>query len=144
MDRIDAAVKWWSEKVSSRVHHENGDKSSSGRFSMALADFLVQPVTDEQKVIFEAELKKELTEKYKEWGDYLVVGVDYSPDLPLINAAEKAGINTMNFPFKTYMSFRDNRLSVREGYGAQPVTIWEEGKVKEWSGIRKDGQKDRV
>ena len=41
-----------------------------------------------------------------------------------MNAANKAGINRLNFPFKTGMFVSDTEVSVKEGYGEPYKTIW--------------------
>jgi len=45
---------------------------------------------------------------------------DYGPDIPLVTAAERAGLK-MEFPWKTGMFLSENHLSVSHGYGAPYV-----------------------
>lgn len=121
---LKKAVKWWSDQVRGNKPHDNGDNSPAGRMGMLMADSMRKPVGDVQIGIFEKTLEEGLKARFEEWGDnYVYVGVDYSPDVVLSEAAQAAGIGPYNFPFKTMMLFKDGEIWVREGYGAEPVQI---------------------
>ena len=124
MENLEKAVKWWSNKVCKQTHHDNGDYSVQSALAMAIADMGVKQVSAEQRTVFEEELGKLIEEKEKEWeGCYFSIGVDYGPDDVLGAAAKAAGINVLNFPFKTHMYFQDGKIIVRDGYGAPPVEL---------------------
>lgn len=121
---LKKAVKWWSDQVRGNKPHDNGDDSPASRMSMLMADSMRKPVGDVQIGIFEKALEEGLKARFEEWGDnYVYVGVDYSPDVVLSEAAQAAGIGPYNFPFKTMMIFKNGEIWVKEGYGAEPVQI---------------------
>lgn len=124
MKDLEKAVKWWSNKVCKPKPHSNGDESRGSVFAMILADMGTKEVTDEQRMTFEKKLGELIEEKEKEWeGLQFCIGCDYGPDNVLGDAAKAAGINELNFPFKTLMIFKDGKIMVRDGYGAPPVEI---------------------
>ena len=105
---LKKAVKWWSDQVRGNKPHDNGDDSPAGRMGMLMADSMRKPVGDVQIGIFEKALEEGLKARFEEWGDnYVYVGVDYSPDVVLSEAAQAAGIGPYNFPFKTMMIFKN-------------------------------------
>lgn len=121
---IKKAVKWWSDQVRGNKPHDNGDDSPAGRMGMLIADSMRKPVGDVQIEIFEKALEEGLKAHFEKWGDnYVYVGVDYSPDVVLSEAAQAAGIGPYNFPFKTMMLFKNGEIWVKEGYGAESVQI---------------------
>ena len=119
---IKTAVKWWSNKLRSRAHHDNGDSSSSSVMACLFADMLSKPITDEQLEVFEAELTKILEVETTNHG-FIMLMVDYDPCVMLYNAAKAAGISEYNFPFKTNVNVinRDGNYTVQvsDGY-AEP------------------------
>ena len=123
MSNIDVtkAAKWWADQICGNKPHDNGDSGRSSVFACMLADMGREPVSDEQRKVFEDELVVQINKLFEEWGENgASIGCDYGPDLYLSNAADKAGINHLNFPFKTDMFFRNGVISVKEGYG-QPI-----------------------
>lgn len=125
MEEAAAAAEWWASKIDGRHHHDNGDRSSAGAIGMFLADALMKAPSEEQVDKFKGALITELLNENN--ASLLAFGglhCDYGPGLFLRDAAEEAGIESYNFPFKTSMSFRDGEIFVRDGYGAQPVKIY--------------------
>lgn len=122
----EVMAKWWGEKVSGKIVHDNGDKSFHSSFAGALADSMATQITDEAKKIFIDALIEEIVS-----GEKFVncIGCDYHPDKILADAAIKAGINEFNFPWKTYMYIGHDPcgniiVTVREGYGSPPEDIY--------------------
>lgn len=124
---INVAVDWWTEKITGLHKHDNGERSLNALLGMAMADYGMKAVTLEQEKTFREELKKSIMEYIDDCGDFclgrgIFIGCDYGPCEVLAKAAEKAGINVLNFPFKTDMQITTYRVSVSDGY-AQPWKI---------------------
>ena len=121
-ESFDKAINWWADKISKRAAHSNGDSSTSSVMACIFADMGYKQPTEEQLKIFREELRNQLEQEYTEcngtWDIFL--GCDYGPGLILSKAAKKAGINELNFPFKTNMRIRPGgEVLVSDGY-AQP------------------------
>lgn len=120
---INIAVEWWANKVKAKIPHSNGDNGLSSIFACLLADDGMQDTTDEQLDIFKRELRSRIeADLYNRWGE-VYLGVDYHPTPNLRESAKVAGINVLNFPFKTDMYIKwDNNdeyeVYVHDGYGA--------------------------
>jgi hypothetical protein len=115
------AVQWWSDKLMSGQPHNNGDNSIPSVIMCMLADIGAKPITRWQLSIFENELTKLLNDDYDKWLvqcglDAFSIGCDYAPDKVLCVAANRAGIDLNNFPFKTHMRITKSGVSVRDGY----------------------------
>ena len=113
-EQVEKAVNWWS-KVINKPKFDGLSKSErrdprNKDYQMAelLASALVEEINDEQIEIF----KKELTEELKkdDYNPYHGLHVDYHPDPALMDAAEKAGISTNNFPWKTSLWFEEEKV----------------------------------
>ena len=123
-ESFDKAINWWADKISKREAHSNGDNSTSSVMACILADMGYKQPTEEQLKIFREELRNQLEQEYEEykgmWAIFL--GCDYGPGRALREAAKKADINDLNFPFKTNMRIEpDGKVLVSDGY-AQPYT----------------------
>jgi len=114
---FEKAVNWWCEKLKENAPHSNGDNSLPSTMACIMADMGTKAVTEEQIATFKEELMKELEKADNRFAIYLEC--DYGPCRILNSAAEKAGINVLNFPFKTGMEIRDGKVRVSAGY-AQP------------------------
>ena len=121
----EVTAKWWADKISGDVKFDNGDTSFGGLMCAAMAKTLVKSVTDEQKKTFVDKLTEIILKN-----QFDCVSVDYHPDGQLKEAAEAAGINENNFPWKTvtwmlYDKETDSfRVVVREGYCADSQQIY--------------------
>lgn len=133
MDRervIEVAVNWWADKISKRHHHDNGDNSTASVMACLMADMGHKETTEEQVEVFKRELTALLTDEYEnffgksEHGSILL-GCNYGPSLILDKAAEIAGINILNFPFKTFMYIGKGEVKVSDGYCQPLVKIGE-------------------
>ena len=138
---IDTAVNWWTEKVTGFHHHDNGDRSEQSALAMMMADIMTKPVAEEQAEVFKKTLKKLVTEELdrledgqKSWG--VELGCDYGPCVLLGQAADKAEISTLNFPFKTWMRITETDVKVHDGYGApEKILYTSKGDLNEWTDI---------
>ena len=119
---IIVAVQWWSDKLMSGKPHSNGDNSPASVFACMFADIMAKSISKEQISIFEKELTGILNAEYDtqlfRYGfKSIYIGCDYAPCNLLYTAANKAGINPNNFPYKTHMQIARNSVSVADGYG---------------------------
>lgn len=120
-EAIEKAVNWWAEKVGGSQPHSNGDDGLASVMACMMADVGRKPVSKVQIATFKEELAKRIAEA----GDrsQIFLSCDYGPCKMLSESAEIAGINVLNFPFKTDMTIRDGKeVLVSDGY-ARP---WEE------------------
>jgi len=123
---IETAVNWWSERVTGKCTHDNGDRSNTSTFAGLFADLMIEP-TNDQSII--DTYKKSLTNhilKASGKSNNLCLSCDYSPDFILSMAAKEAGISLHNYPWKTTMLITDKEIKVSEGYGQPYQTIYSE------------------
>lgn len=128
---IKAAAEWWADRVCKPVFHglsdeERKDRSNDG-YVMAemMASLLAKPVDSQQREDFIKALSDAIREMNGECYK-LQLFVDYHPTLMLADAADKAGIDHSNFPWKSGMHFHDDgKVTAWCGYGTQDVVIYE-------------------
>ena len=125
---ILTATQWWSDKLASRAPHSNGDRSAASMFACLFADMGTKPLTEDQRSIFEKVLAERLQSEYDDKivnrkFSHFGLGTDYGPTLELAEAAQAAGINNLNFPFKTWMNIFKDHVEVSDGYGAAYTRI---------------------
>ena len=109
----DIACEYWLRTLRGSVVHDNGDHSKENDFAMFLADFGASKnkPTQEQLDIFKKEFYVELDSHINKWGwREINIYCDYAPGLVIGDAAEKAGINDLCFPFKTGITLRENAI----------------------------------
>jgi hypothetical protein len=121
------AAEWWADRVCAptfdgltpeeRLRPEN----QAYQTAEMRASMLVKPITAEQRATFVTTLTNILMQADAERLYY--IGVDYHPCRILADAASIAGIPETNFPWKTSMWFKDGKLTVARGYGAQLETL---------------------
>ena len=116
------AANWWAKKIASDDPHENGDKSEASILAMALVDYGRKKPTEEQLNTFWAEVVKGIEEF--PYDCEIDLYCDYGPGFILKDAANKAGIDHHNFPFKTGMRVSENEVRVKEGYGKPYSVLW--------------------
>ena len=110
---IKTAVKWWTDKIKRRQPHSNGDNSPSSTCACLLADLGAEATTDDQLELFATELESGIQNYMDKYPHrHTFIGCDYGPDRVLGEAADKAGINYLNFPFKTNLLIEQ----IGEGY----------------------------
>lgn len=121
-EQIDKAVNWWSNIIQN-PKFDNGDTSTAGATGFMLATLARDQCkpTEAQINDFKKHLKN-ILENAEEL-PYRGLFCDYHPEAPLSEAAEKSGISEMNFPWKTRMWFRDEKVIVSCGYKADLVEL---------------------
>ena len=102
---LNVACDYWCKTIKGGKGHDNGDKSMTSIFASLLANSATNTISDDKLNIFKEELKKQIPEYWEKYGyesrEYLYLYCDYGPSFVLNKAAEKADINTLNFPWKT-------------------------------------------
>ena len=122
---IKTAAKWWTDKLRQRAPHDNGDNSRTSAFAMIMADLLTTPMSEDQLNRFRKALEEGIDRNLKKNGERYggTMGCDYGPCILLSEAADQAGINCNNFPYKTHMHIKkigdDYTVLASDGY-AQP------------------------
>lgn len=120
-EAMEKAVNWWAEKVGGSQPHSNGNDGLASVMACMMADVGRKPVSESQIAVFKEELAKRITEVGER--SRIFLSCDYGPCKMLSESAEIAGINVLNFPFKTDMTILDGKkVLVSDGY-ARP---WEE------------------
>ena len=117
------AARWWAERIVGNTRHDNGDTNLSSAFAMWMADAGQEKPSIAQIITFEAAVIRGIEEYPHQ--DLVGLCCDYGPGGILHDAAEEAGINELNFPFKTNMFVAKDRVRVSAGYAQPYETIWE-------------------
>lgn len=125
---IKTAAKWWADKLKRRQPHSNGDNAPASVFACLLADIGTEAITDDQLALFTEELERGIQNYMEEIRvRHTFISCDYGPDMVLREAAGKAGINYLNFPFKTNMLIEQigdgYTVKVSDGYGRGYETV---------------------
>ena len=105
---------------------DNGDDSEAGGMASFLAMLLGnsgEQLSQDSISAFKKHLGESLIKEF-EYRDSIDLSVDYAPCSTLASAAEKAGVDTNKFPWKTFMCISKTEVSVRAGYGAKFEKIW--------------------
>ena len=104
---VDVLCEYWVRKLSGKLKHDNGDDSFIGSIFNILIDVKAEEnaPTVEQLKIFREELGKQI--EASKWDD-IDLYCDYDPGLYLAEAAEKANINKIVFPYKTGINYNAN------------------------------------
>ena len=118
------AAAWWAGKIGGNTRHGNGDTSLSSAFAMWMADAGQETPSSEQINAFKTALIRGIEELALRMRE-VPLFCDYGPGGILHNAAEEAGINELNFPFKTGMFVSPDQVRVSDGYAQPWESIWE-------------------
>lgn len=105
---LEFVCEFWKRQLV-KGEHDNGDNSFEGFVGMFWANQAAkdnQP-SKEQFEIFEGELKNQINNREY---DYLQTYCDYGPGTYLYEAAEKAKIHNLCFPFKTGVCFEEDSV----------------------------------
>lgn len=116
--QIELAVDWWS-KVIVNPKFDNGADSVQSELACVMARGLVKKISESQMKNF----KTALTHILNDLNPVLGLHCDYGPDFNLSKAFGVARISPANAPYKTNMFFRDGKVSVSYGYGAERVEL---------------------
>lgn len=126
---VTVAVNWWANAIVNPKFDNGDDSTSAGMaFLMAMMVNSKNSITKEQIAIFKKVLADEIvsTIESSSWNRQCNLSVDYHPDMLLLTAGQKAGIDDyMSFPWKTIMSISAEKVSVSAGYGANWETLWQ-------------------
>ena len=118
-----AAADWWVSKLVGRDRHDNGSNELSSIMACILADVGVKEITDKQAFGFAEVLKGVIIQRLT-INDKIYLSCDYGPCGDLSFAADAAGINHLNCPFKTWMLITRIGVEVSDGYGKPLKTIF--------------------
>lgn len=116
------AADWWKSKL---ANGDRGDAKLENGLAQLLA--MTRDVADIGQTEALDKFAVVLSEKIDEAllsGRQVYLGVDYHPDRVLSDAATEACVKVpyMGWPFKTSMWVDQDKITVREGYGA-PLTV---------------------
>lgn len=100
---INIAAQYWINIIKSGKDHDNGDNSFAGFICSHLANESTEELENEKLEKFRKAFFEEFKKVVKEYPRESEVNLycDYNPGWVLSEAAEKAGINEMQFPWKT-------------------------------------------
>ncbi len=119
----EAAAMWWAQ-VLQDPKLDNGDDNPMTAVLAALTKESTPSQPTDRLEKFKELLIIKLNERVTEYG--LSFGVDYHPDIILLECAEAAGLQTglTDWPWKTHMWVSQTKVSVSYGYGAEAQVIW--------------------
>lgn len=128
-----AAARWWADKISGRVFHDNGGRDETSMFAGAMAGILAErhpTPAEEQFKRFEEHLTGIIQAKLDQFATFervpsLTIGTDYGPGQELAQAAKFAEVPFSRFPWKTMMWVRTDHVTVSAGYQAQTILVWQ-------------------
>ncbi len=123
---VKVAANWWANIIVN-PKFDNGDDSNADGMAFLLTMMVnsKSSISKEQIDIFRKELADIIVEQMKSSRNgECNLDVDYEPDMLLHEAAHKAGIDDMGFPWKTSMVISKDKVSVSVGYAADWKTLW--------------------
>jgi hypothetical protein len=100
---INIAAQYWINIIKSGKDHDNGDNSLTGFFCSHWANESTEELETEKLEKFRKAFFKEFKKVVKEYPreSEMDLYCDYGPGWVLSEAAEEAGIDTIQFPWKT-------------------------------------------
>jgi len=114
---LDVTCQFWCNIIKGGKDHDNGDKSFTGFMCSFLANSGTKSIDDEKLKVFSKELKNQILKEAKNrYTNYIVLYCDYGPGHLLYQAAEKAQINSLNFPWKTGVYVYENAVIENRPY----------------------------
>ncbi|MCB9823294.1 hypothetical protein H6800_03410 [Candidatus Nomurabacteria bacterium] len=123
----DAAGIWWAGALKS-PQHDNGADDPANIMARALADRMTEesPASAGALELFAGEVARVVNELVDAGREYISLGVDYSPDMILVECAERAHLEVpmMGWPWKTNMWVTPTSVKVSHGYRAEAKLIW--------------------
>lgn len=124
-----AAGIWWAT-VLSDPKHDNGADDDANMMARVMADTLSaeNPAQAGALELFAGYLKEALNKQLEEGRDWISFGVDYHPDMILVECANRANLSIpmMGWPWKTNMWVTPKNVKVSYGYAAASKVIWGE------------------
>lgn len=123
-EAIEAAAKWWMNRISGQTIHDNGDDHFGSMLAGALADMHAEMLDSDRAHKFKDVLVEKLTKLVSDNRPSIWLDCDYSPCVTLLEAARQTGVPLDNFPWKTTMKIHPDNVQVKNGYGQPYVAIW--------------------
>lgn len=121
---VQVAIDWWANAVQSPKFDNGGDVNP---FLIMMISGNRKSYTEEEIKIFKECLAKNILSQIKEYGS-CSLSVDYDPCDILADAGNKIGLNSTNYPWKTWMKVSDKIVEVSEGWSSGRKTIWSKEK----------------
>jgi hypothetical protein len=139
-DAFNVAAKWWADQLrKSEPPPRNAGWPSNSRDDIlmigALASTAKTPEFSEGQIdAFETALRERIATQFETRKESrpddpcVVLIVDYDPCDLLDEAGGQVGIATLKpyLPIKTRMIIREHEVTLKEGYRADVVTIWDD------------------
>lgn len=122
---IKKAVQWWVDAIHDPKFDNLGDGPASAQdklssaFCGMVSSMKHMNPTAEQAAKFGEALEVALMTPSKSGYYQPYVSVDYGPDMILDEAAKAAGLEKVQFPWKTSMHLGNNYFTARHGYGGE-------------------------
>ena len=117
----EVAAKWWSDKLGTAAQNM-GKGYDFANLLMGIVSMKNSPNNEKREKFYEL-LKQELIETLKV-SNLVMLDTDYGPRGVLASIARECEIDGYAFPCKTYMHVREEKVVVREGYGADEKVIY--------------------
>lgn len=118
-----AAANWWTEKISKNDVKSNGSYDIANTLASILATKMAEDHIPSTKSL---DIFKESLVDIILKSDVHMLDTDYTPDSYLTEAAVKANIDTIVFPWKTQMYLSDGTVYVYDGYDSKKKIIYQE------------------
>jgi hypothetical protein len=124
---IDAAVNWWAKVIVNPKFDAGEDMAAINKLATDLStpdSTLANPASTRMDV-FKKALGRKIKSRLIAYHGRCDLSIDYNPCCILAEAAAEAGLDTMNFPWKTFMSIDPKSIRARCGQSSPDETIWE-------------------
>ncbi len=119
--QIETAVEWWGNAITN-PKFDNGASDPANLMAAAMARMLKTSISEKKIQAFKAELSKLI----KNADHNYHLSCAYGPDVILGKAMKAALIPYSQAPWKTNMDFRDGKVTVSYGYGAERKQLYPE------------------
>ena len=115
------AANYWADSLQTRDF--NNDDELTSIFAMAIAGSK-REYTEEELKIFKESLSKDIYERVETYGT-CTVDVDYGPCYFLAKAGKLINVDPFDFSWKTSMIVTKEKVTVRDGYGADRKVLYQ-------------------
>ena len=123
--QIDKAVNWWASAIQNPKFNITDDKhvTFNTAFTESLMSFGVKTLAPDKVELFKQVLRSKLqSEAFQNLVIHRLI-TDYGPEDELWEAFNESGVSMLNCPSKTRMYFKDGKVTVCYGYGAEEVEL---------------------
>lgn len=131
---VQVAVDWWTDIISGETRGGNIGNDIDNKILMTFSDMLYTKrlISSEQISKFKEILTRKIMDAIYEYeGETVKIDCDYGPDILLYEAMEESGISANRAPFKTTMYINAHNVGVKNGYGAEYVTLFDSTEEKD-------------